>query len=145
MVKIPSLGQFYTNAVLQLSQGKKTALEILPEAPSTQTWDRGEQTCTVLCLLQLPCVVHSCETVAGFFRVKDILEEDTDCKMSYQREESMRTTVYVRDSCCLPVCQCPTQCPSSLPCAVPSCRRNWGLEEWSCREVVAKAVCWASE
>lgn len=34
---------------------------------------------------------HSCGTVVGFFRAKDILEEDTDCKMSYQREEPMQT------------------------------------------------------
>lgn len=116
MVKIPSLGQSYTNAVLQLSQGKKTVLKILPEASSTQTWDRGEQTCTVLCLLQLPCMGHSCGTMAGFFRVKGILEGDTDCKMSYQREEPVQTTIYVRDSCCLSICQCPTQCPSSSLC-----------------------------
>lgn len=98
MEKILSLGQSYTNAVFQLNWGKKTVLETLPEAPSTQTWNRGEQTRIVLCLLQLPCVGHSCGTMAGFFRVKDILEEDTDCKMSYQREEPMRTTVYMRDS-----------------------------------------------
>lgn len=88
---------------------------------------------------------HLYGTVTGFFRVKDILEEDAECKMYYQREEPMWTTVYMRDSCCLPVCQCPAQCPSSLSCAAPSCRRNRGLEEWSCREVVANAVCWASE
>lgn len=145
MKKIPSCGQSYTNAVLQLSRGKKPVLDILPEAPSTQTWNRGEQTHTVLFLLQHPCVGHSCGTVAGFFRVKEILEEDTDCKMCYQREEPMWTTIYMRDSCCLPVCQCPTQYPSSLPWAAPSCRRSMGLEEWSCRKVVANAVCWASE
>lgn len=67
---------------------KKKGLESLPEAPSTQTWNKGEQTCTVLCLLQLPCVGHSCGTVAGFFKVKDIQEQHTDCKMSYVREQS---------------------------------------------------------
>lgn len=62
-----------------------------------------------------------------FFRVKDTLEEDTDCKMSYQREEPVQTTIYARDSHCLPDCQRPPRCPSSLPGAAPSCRRDMGL------------------
>lgn len=56
MVKIPSLGQSYTNAVLQLSQGKKTVLKILPEASSTQTWDRGRA--NLYCPVPLAAPLH---------------------------------------------------------------------------------------